>query len=76
MTIKIGDLVDRLRGNYPMGPIMENGEPEFGWRKFEHSPICTEAADEIERLRSLVEFNDAIIEHLISEISRYEEYTS
>lgn len=43
-------LVDRLRGKYASGPIMPNGEPEFGWRQFQTSPINHEAAHEIERL--------------------------
>jgi len=48
----MSDIVKRLRGQYPVGPIGEDGEPEFGWRKFEGlPPIQSEAADEIERLR-------------------------
>lgn len=48
------DIVNRLRGKYPVGPIV-NGEPEFGWRKFDGlPPIQAEAADEIELLRALV----------------------
>ncbi len=43
-------LVDRLRGKYACGPILPNGEPEFGWRYFETPAIQREAADEIERL--------------------------
>ena len=56
-----GDIVDRLRGRYPCGPRLPNGEPEFGWREFDPdalahllkkpSAIMSEAADEIERLR-------------------------
>lgn len=56
-----GDIVDRLRGRYPCGPRLPNGEPEFGWREFDPdtlahllkkpSAIMREAADEIERLR-------------------------
>lgn len=33
-TNKPSDISDRLRCRYPMGPIMPNGEPEFGWRDF------------------------------------------
>ena len=29
---KIKNLVNRLQGVYPVGPILDNGEPEFGWR--------------------------------------------
>lgn len=47
------DLVNRLRGKYAMGPTMENGEPEFGWRQMgEGIPIQLEAAAEIERLHA------------------------
>ena len=51
----VGDLVDRLRGRYPMGPHLPNGEPEFGWRQFGATPINLEAADEIEKLRLLAD---------------------
>ena len=50
----VGDIVDRLRGKYPVGPLMPNGEPEFGWRQFPAKflpPLHFEAADEIEKLR-------------------------
>ena len=50
--VQVSDrLVDRLRGRYACGPTMPNGEPEFGWREFQTSPIQHEAAAEIERLR-------------------------
>jgi hypothetical protein len=54
-------LVDRLRGKYANGPIMENGEPEFGWRDFSSGlpPIHAEAANEIERLTKIVNDRDA-----------------
>ena len=43
----MSDLIERLRGRYPMG----NGDPpEFGYRQFEVSAIQQEAADEIECL--------------------------
>jgi hypothetical protein len=41
-------LTDRLRGRYACGPIMPNGEPEFGWREFETPPIQKEAASAID----------------------------
>lgn len=54
-TVEISHkLTDRLRGKYANGPMMSNGEPEFGWREFPVPPIQKEAADEIERLQSLV----------------------
>ena len=44
----MSDLIERLRGRYPMG----NGDPpEFGYRQFEVSAIQQEAADEIECLQ-------------------------
>jgi hypothetical protein len=44
-TIKeIEALVDRLEGRYPIGPHLPNGNPEFGWRQFEATPINIEAA--------------------------------
>src|SRR4051812_1253056 len=58
-----GDIVDRLRGRYPCGPRLPNGDPEFGWREFDPdtlahllkkpSGIMLEAANEIERLRKV-----------------------
>lgn len=45
-------LTDRLRGKYACGPIMENGEPEFGWRQHEVPPIQIEAAAHIEQLEA------------------------
>lgn len=66
--MKQTDIAHRLRCKYPMGPIQENGEPEFGWRDFSGtvvekmplpSSVMLEAADhidaqaaEIERLRN------------------------
>lgn len=46
------NLVDRLRGKYACGPMLPNGQPEFGWRQFETPPICYEAAAEVERLNA------------------------
>jgi hypothetical protein len=48
-----GKLTDRLRGKYPIGPMLPSGEPEFGWRQFDPSilpPIQIEAAEAIEKL--------------------------
>lgn len=51
--VQISDrLTDRLRGKYACGPMLPNGEPEFGWRQFETSPVQHEAAAEIEKLRA------------------------
>lgn len=47
-------LVDRLRGKYAQGPMLPNGEPEFGWRQFQTPPIQHEAATEIERLQAML----------------------
>ena len=48
-NVKISnDLCDRLRGRYAVGPTMENGEPEFGWRTMPSPPIQGEAADTID----------------------------
>lgn len=58
-------LIDRLRGRYGIGPIMENGEPEFGWRQFETSPIQHEAADRIEKLeRDLANLQELVRQQL------------
>lgn len=47
------DLTKRLRGIYASGPTLENGEPEFGWRKMaEPPPIQVEAAERIEKLEA------------------------
>jgi hypothetical protein len=51
----VSNLVDRLRGKYPVGPTVGDCEPEFGYRYFEGlPPINAEAADEIERLAAEV----------------------
>ena len=53
--VEVSDrLVDRLRGKYACGPMLPNGEPEFGWRQCKTSPIQHEAADEIEKLQALL----------------------
>lgn len=44
----VGDLVDRLRGRYPCGPALPNGEPEFGYHQFSADklpPIHAKAAE-------------------------------
>lgn len=57
---------DRLRGKYAIGPVMENGEPEFGYREFRlpncdkcgragMPPIQLEAADYIDELEAKIE---------------------
>jgi hypothetical protein len=46
------DIVDRLRGKYAVGPMLD-GKPEFGYRTFAPlPPIFGEAAAEIEALRT------------------------
>jgi hypothetical protein len=48
-----GKLTDRLRGKYPIGPMLPNGEPEFGYRQYDPAilpPIQIEAAEAIERM--------------------------
>jgi hypothetical protein len=61
--VQVSDnLTDRLRGKYAIGPMLPNGEPEFGWRQFESPPIQHEAAAEIERLRAaLTEINSQTV---------------
>ena len=55
--VQISDrLTDRLRGKYANGPMLPNGEPEFGWRQFDVPPIQMTAADEIDRLRYRLEY--------------------
>lgn len=54
-TVEVSNrLVDRLRGRYASGPMLANGEPEFGWREFQVPPIQHEAAAELERLEKMV----------------------
>ena len=56
-------LTDRLRGKYAVGPVMSNGEPEFGWRQHEVPPIQIEAAAHIEALEaSLAEWKALAIQ--------------
>ena len=51
----VSTLTRRLRGEYPVGPMKPNGEPEFGWRKFATIPIGIEAAERIEELEEALE---------------------
>lgn len=67
-------IADRLRCRYALGPIMTNGEPEFGWRDFSGpaiegmtlpTPLMLEAAEaiaakdaEIARLREAGSMTD------------------
>lgn len=55
------DIVKRLRGQYEMGPHLPNGQPEFGIRQFETTPINREAADYIENLRAQLELADKVM---------------
>lgn len=48
------NLLDRLRGQYAIGPHLPNGLPEFGFRQFEAPPIQHEAAAAIELLRAVL----------------------
>lgn len=66
----LGDLADRLRGKYPIGPEQENGEPEFGYRYFAQftPPIQIEAAGRIEadkaeiaRLREALKITSGVL---------------
>jgi hypothetical protein len=41
MSPESKDLVSRLRGRYPVGPIMDNGEPEFGYRDIAVQPASS-----------------------------------
>jgi hypothetical protein len=53
--VQISDnLTDRLRGRYAIGPKLENGEPEFGWREYDVPPIQIEAAKRIENLETVL----------------------
>lgn len=84
-TVKAArDLSNRLRGRYAVGPIMPNGEPEFGYRQFDKMPdgkvlpaIHGEAADMIDAILNLapvggrraVSASDrAFVRHLIREM--------
>lgn len=88
-TQKLPDIASRLRCKYPMGPIDEHGEPEFGWRDFSGpapegvafpTPLMLEAANhidaqaaEIARLREAL--SDACA-HLAGAASAYRTYAS
>jgi hypothetical protein len=56
-------LTDRLRGLYANGPMLPNGEPEFGWRQMPTVSIQIEAANEIERLRRVIECASDALTH-------------
>lgn len=74
----MNDLTHRLRCRYPMGPVQENGEPEFGWRNCSGpaptglvlpTPIMLEAAAEIERLQASLDNVTAFVACTASAIS-------
>lgn len=70
-NVEISDhLTDRLRGKYACGPMLENGDPEFGWRQMEPTSINLEAAAEIERLQGRVAEEIASLESAISDVER------
>ncbi len=55
--VQISDnLTDRLRGKYANGPMLPNGEPEFGWHQFDTPPIQHRAADRIDALVKALQF--------------------
>lgn len=55
-TVEIShNLLDRLEGRYAVGPMLPNGEPEFGWRQHQTAPICHEAAQRIRALQTALE---------------------
>jgi hypothetical protein len=61
--VEISDnLTDRLRGRYAIGPKLENGEPEFGWREHDVPPIQIEAAERIEEYEKVLQ--DPVVVHL------------
>jgi hypothetical protein len=64
-------LIDRLNGRYACGPMMPNGEPEFGWREFEVPPINKEAADEIAALTARAEQAERERDRLIEDRARF-----
>lgn len=55
MTNNVDTLVQRLKGNYAIGPHLPNGNPEFGWRQFQSPPICHEAAERIVELEKEIQ---------------------
>jgi hypothetical protein len=58
-----GDIVDRLRGRYAVGPIGADGQPEFGYRQFDDMPpINHEAADVILEQRRIIQQLEVLIE--------------
>lgn len=64
------DIVDRLRGKYSVGPHLPNGNPEFGWRQFQVTPINLEAAEYIESLRARLELADKAHGQNFAELSK------
>lgn len=52
-------IADRLRGKYAVGPVLPNGEPEFGWRQHQTPPIQHEAAALIERQAEVIRWVEA-----------------
>ncbi|WP_243368902.1 hypothetical protein [Microvirga solisilvae] len=60
-TVQISaDIVDRLEGRYAIGPTLPNGEPEFGWRQHEPTPINLEAAKVIRALRAALSSHEGM----------------
>ncbi len=61
------DVVQRLRGRYPVGPHLPNGDPEFGWRQFQATPINLEAALVIEELRTMLAASEEVVRQLVDD---------
>lgn len=64
----IPGLINRLRGKYSMGPHLPNGDPEFGWRQFQATPINLEAANALEaqrhKIAALKKLDSEAVEHV------------
>lgn len=72
-NVEISDrLTDRLRGKYAVGPTLENGEPEFGWRQHQTPPIQHEAATKIEQLYAALESSVRMQSHYASILNMYD----
>ncbi len=65
-------LVDRLRGKYASGPHLPNGNPEFGWRQFEATPLQHEAADAIEDAAATIVALAEALETAAARFDRFE----
>jgi hypothetical protein len=75
----VADIVNRLRGRYPMGPLGADGEPKCGWREMAGTmtveyptPLMVEAANVIQEQAACIADLEARMDAAVGLIERLE----